>query len=203
MPINQKVITKEILQRPNKKEIKDPDELGGHAVVLLDIDNEDNYCIMNSWGIDWGDKGTFKAKKDCLRMRAIYAIYFTNELLTNEEIIAWDKLKRDIKDILLEMRKEEKDNIKKNKRLIIKCLICKKSAPIKGYKATFFDQFICPFEKRCIFNITYDYLPFMAEQIYENERKKANNKNSRLDFDFLNYFNFFLLYFLYYYHFDF
>ena len=182
-----KVITKEMLQRPNKKEVKDPDELEGHAVVLLDIDKDDNYCIMNSWGIDWGDKGTFKAKKDIFRNCAIYAIYFTNELLTEDEVNAWNKLKRDIKVILLEMRKEEKDNIQKNKRLIIKCPICKKSAPIKGYKTTIFDQFICPFESKCIFNITYDYFPFIAEQIYENERKKANNKNNRLDFDFLNY----------------
>ena len=142
---------------------------------------------MNSWGIRWGDKGTFKAKKDCFRNCTIYTVYFTNELLTEEEVKAWTKLKKDIKVLLLEIKKEEKYNMKKNKKLIIKCPICKKSAPIKGYKATTLEQFICPFESRWIFNITYDYFPFIAEQIYENERKKANNKKNRLDFDFLNY----------------
>ena len=181
-----KVLTKEILQRPNKNEVKDPDKEEGHAVVLLNIDKEDNFCIMNSWGIDWGYKGTFKAKKDCFKNCTIYAVYFTNELLTKEEINAWDKFKRDIKVLLLEMRKEEKDNMKKNNKLIIKCPICKRSAPIKGYKTTIFDQFICPFQSKCIFNIKYDYYPFIAEQLYENERKKANNKNNRFDFEYLN-----------------
>lgn len=137
-------------------------------------------------GIDWGDKGTFKIKKDCFENCSIYAVYFTNELLTKDEIDAWIKLKRDIKELLLEMRKEEKYNKKKNKKLFIKCPKCERSAPIEGYETTIFDQFICPFESRCIFSIQYDYYSFIADQLYENERKRANYKNNRFDFDYLN-----------------
>lgn len=68
---------------------------------------------MNSWGIDWGYKGTFKAKKDCFKYCSFYAVYFTNELLTKDEIQAWNKLKIGIKELLLEMRKEENENMKK------------------------------------------------------------------------------------------
>lgn len=75
---------------------------------------------------------------------------------------------------------------KNNNKLIIKCPICKRTAPIKGYKITTLDNFIFAFDTKCIFSIHYDYYPFIAEQLYENDRRKMANKNNRFDFDFLN-----------------
>ena len=48
----EKILTKEILDKPVDN-IKDPDKIIRHAVVLIDIDKDDNYILLNSWGENW------------------------------------------------------------------------------------------------------------------------------------------------------
>ena len=70
-----KIFTKEISEKPVKKKLDKPDDREGHAVVLIDIDENDNYIIVNSWGEHWGDSGKFRVKKDSLQNVSIYALY--------------------------------------------------------------------------------------------------------------------------------
>ncbi len=69
-------------------------------MILSDIDENDNYLFINSWGKDWGNNGTFKMKKECLKDGKIHAIYYTINLLTEEEKNAWDNLKIKMINIL-------------------------------------------------------------------------------------------------------
>ena len=174
-----KALTKEILQRPNKKEVKDPDEVIGHAVILTDIDEEDNFLLLNSWGESWGNKGYFKAKKDCFKEFSIYAIYFTEKLLKEEEKKAWNKFKISIKQTLLDLKK------KINNKYCIICPKCKNTAPICEYEATLLNYFICPSpDDMCIFSIEKDY-SFIAELLFDNDKNKVNKNKNKFDFDFL------------------
>ena len=89
MEFNVYLLTKEIIDKPISKKIEKPDELGGHAVVLKDIDENDNYVIVNSWGEEWGDGGKFRVKKNSLGDCSIYALYFiSNELDTLSSTLA-------------------------------------------------------------------------------------------------------------------
>ena len=112
------ILTKEILEQYNHNMIININDLKGHAVILSDIDEEGNYILINSWGKDWGNKGTFKVKKECLKNSKFFAIYYLSEQLTEYEKDAWIELKTNIKNLLTEMK-------------AIKCPKCKRSAPIE------------------------------------------------------------------------
>ena len=58
----EKIFTNEILDKPIYY-INNPEQISRHAVILIDIDKDDNYILLNSWGEKWGNKGIFKAKK--------------------------------------------------------------------------------------------------------------------------------------------
>lgn len=94
-----KNLTLEILEKDTEKY----SNIEGHAVILSDIDNEGNYICVNSWGKDWSNKGTFKAKKEYFKQAAIHPIYFYETDLLENEKKAWIKLNEDIKKYLNEM----------------------------------------------------------------------------------------------------
>ena len=94
-----KNLTLDILE----KETENFTETSRHAVILSDIDENGNYICINSWGEKWGNKGTFKAQKECFKNPVIYTIYFYENDLTENEKNAWIKLDEDIKKYLNEM----------------------------------------------------------------------------------------------------
>lgn len=169
---NKKVLTPQILKQPND-EVKDPNELEGHSVILSDLDKNGNYIFRNSWGKEWGNEGTFTTKNDCLKNAEYYAIYYDEKELTPEEIKCWKKLKKDIKEILSNMKS-------------IRCPKCKRSARIEQFeiikekvsKCTL----QCPYEEECQFEIgrnLEDNFEFLVDQLlsYDLENnKEAKNK---------------------------
>ena len=165
------------MKKPNKEEVKDPDKWDGHVVILIDIDENDNYVILNSLGENWGNKGCFKAKKDCFESFSIYAIYFNVELLKEEEINAWQKLKISIKEKLIELRK------KINNKYSIRCPKCNKSVPINEYEGTLLNYFISPFSKRCIFSIENDY-SYIAGLLFDDDMCEKKKNQNKFDLDF-------------------
>ena len=158
----EKILTNEILDQPIDN-INNPDEIDRHAVILIDIDKDDNYILLNSWGEKWGNKGIFKAKKECLKNSVYYAIYFYPSLLKKEEIEAWNKLKNIIKNSLKEIKS-------------IRCPKCKRKARIEKFDVIDRNKLKCPFEDACIFEIkneenNYDEFSFLAEFLLDNKKK--------------------------------
>ena len=157
----EKVLTKEILEKPIDN-IENPDEPGDrHAIVLIDIDEDDNYIFINSWGENWGNQGLFKAKKDCLNNCVIYAVYYNLNLLTNEEKNSWEKLKENIKKGLKEIK-------------CFRCPKCKRKARIEKFDIKDRNRLICPFEEACEFEIRNDgdyEFDFIIEQILDDKKK--------------------------------
>jgi hypothetical protein len=98
----EKLLTLGILEK--KKKIENPDEISGHSVILYNIDKSGNYILINSWGKEWANEGTFKTKKQCLKNGIFYAIYYDDDLLTQEEKNAWIKFKNNITKSLIEMK---------------------------------------------------------------------------------------------------
>ena len=135
-----KVLTKELLQQQNIINIQDPNQTDGHSVILSDIDEEDNYILINSWGKDWGNNGTFKIKKECLESK-FFAVYYLIDQLTNDENNSWNKLKENIKKSLKEMKS-------------ILCPMCKRRAKIEQFDII--DKLKCPYETNCVFDINKD-----------------------------------------------
>ena len=115
----EKILTKEILDQPIDN-INNLNEISRHSVILIDIDKDDNYILLNSWGQKWGNKGLFKAKKECLKNSVFYAVYSNPSLLKKEEVEAWNKLKNTIKNSLKEIE-------------LIRCPKCKRKARIEKF----------------------------------------------------------------------
>ena len=67
-----KILTLDILNLTCKWEYKDPDKIIGLSLILFDIDGDNNYMMINSWGEKWSYKGTFKAKRECLKILKQY-----------------------------------------------------------------------------------------------------------------------------------
>ena len=75
---------------------------------------------MNSWGESWGNKGIFKTKINCLRDCAFYAVYYNDNLLTNEEKNYWEILKYNIIKALNEIK-------------ALRCPVCKRKSHIENF----------------------------------------------------------------------
>ena len=164
-----KLLTKEILEKPNN--VENPNEIEGHSVILSDIDKDDNYIFVNSWGENWGNDGTFKTKKDCLNL-TFYAVYYTIDLLTQEEKNNWEKLKIDIKNYFNEFKS-------------IRCVKCGLSAEIEKFHIDENNNLKCPFLKcNSVFEIK-DNFEFLLEQFmsYALDSKRNEIKDSIMNFD--------------------
>ena len=86
------------MKRQIDKDIKDPDEIKVHAVILSELDNDNNLIFVNSWGKNSGNKEKFKAKIDCFESATFFAIYWENQ--TKKEEDDWNELNSDIKELL-------------------------------------------------------------------------------------------------------
>ena len=163
-----KLLTKEILEKPNNN-IENPDKITGHSVILTDIDDDNNYIFVNSWGKNWGNEGKFKSKKNCLKL-TFYAVYYTIDSLTQEEKNSWENLKTDIKIYFNEFKS-------------IRCTKCGKSAEIEKFHFIEPNKFKCPY-LNCIFEIK-ENSEFLFEQfmLYDLDRKRNEIKKSIMAFD--------------------
>ena len=174
------ILTKEVLEQQNNFNIENPDETDGHAVILSDIDEEGNYTLINSWGEKWGDNGTFKVKKECLKESTFFEIYFDDN--TDEEKNAWNKLKNDIKQFLNELN-------------IIRCPKCERWAKIEQFEIVNQAQcqLRCPYQEKCIFEFNNDenkYAYILKQLIYYNPYdEKGGFKRFDYGFDYgiINY----------------
>ena len=167
---NQKVLTKEILKRQIYKDIKEPDEIKVHALILSELDNDNNLIFVNSWGKNCGNKEKFKAKIDCFESATFFAIYWENQ--TKKEEDDWNELNGDIKELLKELKS-------------IRCPKCKKSARIE-----YFDEdenkigrLICPFQNKCKFNIN-DNISFIAYQLMSYDLDTNRDAKKKFIFGF-------------------
>lgn len=174
-----KLLTLDILNQPINEEIKDPDKLGGHALILFDMDDEDNYTMVNSWGEKWGYKGTFKAKRECfLNTQVIYSVHWFENELKPEEIQTWNEFPELIINSLKEMKS-------------IRCPICKRCAHIDKYEVVGNrnNKLRCPFKSKCEFEINYDNdnYDFILDQLitYDLITEKDVNKKFGLNFEFI------------------
>ena len=155
-----KLLTLDILNKPIFEGVIDPDKIEGHSVILFDIDDNGNYIIVNSWGEEWGNKGTFRARIECFQYtQAIYSVYWLEEDLTDNEKQAWKDFPKLIINLLDEMK-------------TIRCPICKRCARIEQYDIIDYNHYKqkklkCPFQNGCEFEINYenDNYEFILEQL--------------------------------------
>ena len=150
--------------------------MDGHVVILTDIDNEGNYIFMNSWGKQWGNKGTFKEKKECFEnTEVIFAVYWYLNDLKEEEINAYNELKNKAIKLLNEMQ-------------AIRCPICKRCAIIEQFEIV--DnrccKLKCPFETKCIFEVNYDNdnYEFILEQLVGYDLYSGMDVNEKFKLGF-------------------
>ncbi len=167
---NEKVLTKKILKRQNVKDIKDPDEIKRHAIILSELDNDNNLIFVNKWGKNFCNKGKFKAEIECFESPTFFAIFWDKQ--TNKEEDNWDELNGDIKELLKELKS-------------IRCPKCKKSARIE-----YFDEdenkigrLICPFQNKCKFNIN-DNISFIAYQLMSYDLDTNRDAKKKFIFGF-------------------
>jgi len=174
-----KLLTLDILNQPINEQIEDPDESDGHALILFDMDDQDNYTMVNSWGENWGYKGTFRAKRECfLDTQAIYSVHWFENELKPEEIQTWNEFPKLIINSLKEMNS-------------IRCPICKRCAHIDQYEVVGnrYNKLRCPFKSKCEFEINYDNdnYEFILDQLitYDLITEKDVNKKFGLNFEFI------------------
>ena len=172
-----KLLTLDKLNQPVNVNIEKPDETGGHALILFDIDENDNYIMVNSWGEKWGYKGTFKATRECfVDTQAIYSVHWFENELKPEEIQAWN----DFHDSMINLLENMKS---------IRCPKCKRSAHIDQYEVIGGrnNKLRCPFSSKCEFEINYDNdnYDFILEQLltYDLFLEKDVNKKFALGLD--------------------
>ena len=172
-----KLLTLDKLNQPVNVKIEKPDETSGHALILFDIDENDNYIMVNSWGEKWGYKGTFKATRECfVDTQAIYSVHWFENELKPEEIQAWN----DFHDSMINLLENMKS---------IRCPKCKRSAHIDQYEVIGGrnNKLRCPFSSKCEFEINYnnDNYDFILEQLltYDLFLEKDVNKKFDLGLD--------------------
>jgi len=169
----EKLLTLGILEK--KKKIENPDEISGHSVILYNIDKSGNYILINSWGKEWANEGTFKTKKQCLKNGIFYAIYYDDDLLTQEEKNAWIKFKNNITKSLIEMKS-------------IRCPKCQRSARIKQFKIKESNEnkieLQCPYEEsKFIIGKDNGMLRFIVGQLLSYDLD--NNMTPEMKFNFV------------------
>ena len=146
-------------------------------MILFDIDDDDNYIMVNSWGEQWGYKGTFRAKRECFQdTQAIYSLYWFENELQPEEIKAWNDFPKLIINLLENMQS-------------IRCPKCKHCAHIEQYEVINEknNKLRCPFKSKCEFEINYDNnnYDFILNQLltYDLFLEKDANKKFDLGLD--------------------
>ena len=99
------ILTEEELNRGLQN---DTSVIGGHAVLLIEI-TKDYFRLLNSWGSNWADGGTFKVKSiDILKPvnnnnkggPLFYDIFFYESELENEERIFYTKNNEYIRNLM-------------------------------------------------------------------------------------------------------
>ena len=172
-----KLLSLDKLNQPINVNIEKPDETDGHALILFDIDENDNYIMVNSWGEKWGYKGTFKATRECFAdTQAIYSVHWFENELKPEEIQVWN----DFHDSMINLLENMKS---------IRCPKCKRSAHIDQYEVIGGrnNKLRCPFSSKCEFEINYDNdnYDFILEQLltYDLFLEKDVNKKFALGLD--------------------
>ena len=164
-----KVLTKEILEKENNKNTINPND-EGHAVILSDIDEEDNYILINSWGKDWGNNGTFKVKKECLKNSTFFVVFYEAEQLTNEEKDSLIKLKDDIKKRIKELK-------------YIRCPSCRECNIIEQFDII--GSLKCPSDKNCLINLEgNNAFRFIVDQLLSYELYTKKDFKEKFNYGF-------------------
>jgi len=57
----------------------------GHAVLAINVDEGGNLVLLNSWGTEWGNRGTFKVENASVLNLQFHHVYFLEQDLTNCE----------------------------------------------------------------------------------------------------------------------
>ena len=159
------VLTKDILEQQNFNiNPNQANQVSGHSVILSHIDESDNYTLINSWGKNWGNNGTFQTRKECLKDGSFFVIYYDYNQLTKEEYESWAKLKNDIKINL--------KNIKD-----IRCPKCNRSDAIEKFEIL--ESLKCPYEQKCLFVINNQ---FFVQQLLSYDF--SANKDAKMKFNY-------------------
>ena len=159
------VLTKDILEQQNFNiNPNQANQVSGHSVILSHIDESDNYTLINSWGKNWGNNGTFKTKRECLKNGSFFVIYYDYNQLTKEEYDSWAELKNDIKIYL--------KNIKD-----FRCPKCNRSDAIEKFEIL--ESLKCPYEQKCLFEINNQ---FFVQQLLSYDF--SANKDAKMKFNY-------------------
>jgi hypothetical protein len=140
----QGILTKEKMNEivPYKKYLpennEDYNKRGGHAVVLVGS-QVDYLKFLNSWGIEFGDKGFFKLKNDEIFEMYFYELYWDDNDLTKEELEEHYKFKKKLSADYF----EDVNNYEKISNEEVECPLCHVKSTIKEFSG-FIDEVKCP-----------------------------------------------------------